>query len=87
MSESTQLFEFRLPDVGEGLTEAEMDQWFVEPGDEVAEGEPLAEIETDKALVEIPSPTDATVRDLVVRPGEVAQVGEVIAEMRAAVTE
>ncbi|MFB6300728.1 MAG: dihydrolipoamide acetyltransferase family protein [Halobacteriales archaeon] len=83
MSESTQLFEFRLPDVGEGLTEAEIDQWLVEPGDEVDEGQPIAEIETDKALVEIPSPCPAIIRELTVAPGDVAQVGDVIAVLEA----
>ncbi|MDY6819700.1 MAG: dihydrolipoamide acetyltransferase family protein [Halobacteriales archaeon] len=83
MSESTQLFEFRLPDVGEGLTEAEIDQWLVEPGDEVEEGQPIAEIETDKALVEIPSPCPAVIRELTVAPGDIAAVGDVIAVLEA----
>ena len=48
--------EFLLPDIGEGLTEAEIVSWLVAPGDTVADGQPLCEVETAKAVVELPSP-------------------------------
>ena len=49
-------YEFKLPDLGEGLTEGEIARWLVEEGQEIAEDEPLVEIATDKTTVEIPSP-------------------------------
>src|SRR5690606_18095690 len=56
--------EFHLPDLGEGLTEAEVVQWMVEPGDTVALNQTLAEVETAKAVVELPSPYEGTVASL-----------------------
>jgi pyruvate dehydrogenase E2 component (dihydrolipoamide acetyltransferase) len=70
--------EFRLPDVGEGLTEAEIVAWLVEVGDEVVEDQPVAEVETDKAVVEVPAPVDGTVREIRAEAGEMVPVGEVI---------
>lgn len=70
--------EFELPDVGEGVAEGELVSWMVEEGDEVSEDQPVAEVETDKALVEVPSPVDGTVRELHVEAGEVVPVGTVI---------
>jgi len=70
--------EFRLPDLGEGLTEGEVARWLVEPGQEIAEDDPLVEIQTDKATVEIPSPYAGTVLKLLVAEGEVAPVGAVL---------
>ena len=70
--------EFTLPDVGEGLTEAEIVSWLVDPGDTVTEDQPVAEVETDKAVVEVPSPVDGTVEELLAEPGEVVPVGTVI---------
>ena len=49
-------YEFKFPDIGEGLTEGEIVRWLVKEGDEIKEGQPLVEVETDKALAEIPSP-------------------------------
>ena len=49
-------YEFKLPDLGEGLTEGEVARWLVAEGDEIAEDQPLVEIQTDKTTVEIPSP-------------------------------
>lgn len=72
-------YEFRLPDPGEGLTEAEIDTWYVESGGEITEDEPLCDVETDKALVEIPAPCTGTVTELVAEPGDVVAVGEMIA--------
>jgi pyruvate dehydrogenase E2 component (dihydrolipoamide acetyltransferase) len=70
--------EFKLPDVGEGLTEAEIVAWLVEVGDTVTEDQPVAEVETDKAVVEVPAPVDGTVREIRAEAGELVPVGEVI---------
>lgn len=70
--------EFKLPDVGEGLTEAEIVSWLVEPGDTVEEDQPVAEVETDKAVVEVPAPVNGTVREILAEEGEMVPVGEVI---------
>lgn len=67
--------EFRLPDLGEGLTEAEVVQWLVAPGDSVALNQTLAEVETAKAVVELPSPYEGTVSTLHADAGETVAVG------------
>ena len=67
--------EFRLPDVGEGLTEAEIVNWRVKPGDRLAINDPVVEIETAKSLVELPSPFEGVVERLLVEPGELVPVG------------
>jgi pyruvate dehydrogenase E2 component (dihydrolipoamide acetyltransferase) len=66
---------FKLPDLGEGLTEGEVARWLVSEGQVVVEDEPLVEIQTDKATVEIPSPYTGTVLRILVPEGEVAPVG------------
>jgi 2-oxoisovalerate dehydrogenase E2 component (dihydrolipoyl transacylase) len=71
-------FEFTLPDAGEGLTEAEIVEWKVQPGDTVAVNQILVEIETAKSLVELPSPFAGTVTELLVEPGQTVDVGTVI---------
>ncbi|QLG28244.1 2-oxo acid dehydrogenase subunit E2 [Halorarum halophilum] len=70
--------EFKLPDVGEGVAEGELVNWLVAPGDTVSEDQPVAEVETDKALVEVPSPYDGTVKELLAEEGEMVPVGNVI---------
>jgi pyruvate dehydrogenase E2 component (dihydrolipoamide acetyltransferase) len=70
--------EFKLPDVGEGISEGEIVDWLVEEGDAVSEDMPVAEVETDKAIVEVPSPVDGTVREIIPEEGEVVKVGSVI---------
>ncbi|MCU1584165.1 MAG: branched-chain alpha-keto acid dehydrogenase subunit [Microbacteriaceae bacterium] len=67
--------EFALPDVGEGLTEAEIVAWKVKPGDEVAVNQVLVEIETAKSLVELPSPFAGTVTAILVAEGQTVDVG------------
>ncbi len=69
---------FKLPDLGEGLTEGEVARWLVSEGQAVDEDEPLVEIQTDKATVEIPSPYAGTVLEIRVPEGEVAPVGTVL---------
>ncbi|MFC6764697.1 biotin/lipoyl-containing protein, partial [Natrinema soli] len=70
--------EFELPDVGEGVAEGELVTWHVAVGDTVEEDQVLAEVETDKALVEIPSPCDGEVAELRPEEGEVVPVGDVL---------
>jgi len=72
-------FEFRLPDVGEGITESELLAWHVAPGDEVQEDQTLCEIETDKATVEIPAPCSGRVEQLAAQVGQIVKVGEILA--------
>ncbi len=71
-------YEFKLPDLGEGLTEGEIARWLVEEGQQIAEDEPLVEIATDKTTVEIPSPAGGTVSRILVAEGEVVPVGTVL---------
>ncbi|MER8232285.1 dihydrolipoamide acetyltransferase family protein [Streptomyces sp. NPDC094049] len=67
-----------MPDVGEGLTEAEILKWYVQPGDTVADGQVVCEVETAKAAVELPSPFDGTVHELLFPEGTTVDVGQVI---------
>ncbi len=71
-------YEFKLPDLGEGLTEGEIARWLVEEGQEIAEDAPLVEIATDKTTVEIPSPAGGTVSRILVAEGVVVPVGTVL---------
>ncbi len=71
-------YEFKLPDLGEGLTEGEVARWLVAEGQEVAEDEPLVEIQTDKTTVEIPSPAAGVVSRILVEEGKVVPVGTVL---------
>jgi pyruvate dehydrogenase E2 component (dihydrolipoamide acetyltransferase) len=71
-------YEFKLPDLGEGLTEGEIARWLVAEGQDVAEDDPLVEIATDKTTVEIPSPASGTVARILVAEGEVVPVGTVL---------
>ena len=71
-------FQFRLPDIGEGIHEGEIVKWFVKPGDKVQEDDILCEVQNDKAVVEIPSPVAGTVEEVLVEEGTVAVVGDVL---------
>jgi len=71
-------YEFKLPDLGEGLTEGEIARWLVAEGDEIAEDAPLVEIATDKTTVEIPSPAGGLVSKILVAEGDVVPVGTVL---------
>ena len=71
-------YEFKLPDLGEGLTEGEIARWLVAEGDEIAEDAPLVEIQTDKTTVEIPSPAAGKVTRILVAEGDVVPVGTVL---------
>ncbi len=70
--------EFKMPDVGEGLTEAEILKWYVQPGDTVTDGQVVCEVETAKAAVELPIPFDGTVHELLFPEGTTVDVGQVI---------
>ena len=70
--------EFKLPDLGEGVHECEILRVFVSEGDWIEESEPLLEVETDKAAVEIPSPFTGKILDVLVREGDVVNVGDVL---------
>lgn len=72
------VFEFKLPDVGEGVAEGEVVKWLVKEGAEVKENQPLVEIMTDKVNVEIPSPKKGTVLKLNAKEGEIVKVGQVL---------
>ena len=73
-------FQFRLPDIGEGLHEAELLRWLVKVGDQVQEDQPLLEVQTDKASVEITSPVSGRVTKLIGSVGDILQVGSVVVE-------
>ncbi len=75
---------FRLPDLGEGLTEAEILTWLVQPGDVVVVNQPLVEVETAKAAVEVPSPWAGRIATLACPPGETLPVGAVLVEVETA---
>ena len=70
--------QFKMPDVGEGLTEAEILKWYVQPGDTVTDGQVVCEVETAKAAVELPIPFDGVVRELFFAEGTTVDVGQVI---------
>ncbi len=76
-------FEFKLPDIGEGIHEGEIVKWFVKPGDKVQEDDVLCEVQNDKAVVEIPSPVAGTVEDILVDEGATAIVGDTLIKLDA----
>ena len=71
---------FRLPDLGEGLQEAEISAWHVKESDDVAEDQPLLSVETEKAIVEIPSPRSGRIKRLLGKPGDILAVGAPLVE-------
>ena len=75
------VFELILPDIGEGIVEAEIQKWFVKPGDEVHEDQPLVEVMTDKATVTIPSPRRGRVTRLHYEEGQLAKVHHPLLEL------
>ncbi|MBI3859739.1 MAG: 2-oxo acid dehydrogenase subunit E2 [Thaumarchaeota archaeon] len=70
--------EFKLPDIGEGVSEGEILKWMVKEGDKIKEDQPLVEVMTDKVNVQIPAPRSGTVSKIAVREGEIAKVGQTI---------
>jgi len=76
-------FQFKLPDIGEGIAEGEIVKWFVKPGDTINEDDTLLEVQNDKSVEEIPSPVTGTVKNIIVSEGTVANVGDVLVEIDA----
>ena len=76
--------DFKFPDVGEGITEGEIVKWRVREGDVVKEDQVLADVETDKAVVEIPSPTSGKIVQILAKAGETVKVGQVIVKIGGA---
>ena len=74
---------FCLPDLGEGLSEAEIVRWHVNPGDRVVADQPLVTVETDKAVVHIPSPRNGVVEACLGQPGDIIRVGEPLLQFAA----
>ena len=77
------VFQFKLPDIGEGIAEGEIVKWFVKPGDTINEDDTLLEVQNDKSVEEIPSPVTGTVKNIIVPEGTVANVGDVLVEIDA----
>src|SRR5262244_4093654 len=71
-------FEFRLPDIGEGVVEGEVVKWLVKEGEHIREDQPMVEVMTDKATVEIPSPRAGVVARILVGEGKICKVGQVL---------
>lgn len=76
-------YEFKLPDLGEGITEVELRKWRVAEGDQVSEHQALLEVETDKAVVEVPSPRAGVVARILKQEGETVKVGEILLSIAA----
>src|SRR5438309_11860462 len=76
--------EFKLPDLGEGMHEAEIVEWLIKPGDMLKLDQMMVKVETDKAIVEIPSPVAGRVSEIRVQGGQVAKVGDVLVVFEAA---
>ncbi|MGX7024395.1 dihydrolipoyllysine-residue acetyltransferase [Vagococcus hydrophili] len=77
------VFQFKLPDIGEGIAEGEIVKWFVKAGDTINEDDTMLEVQNDKSVEEIPSPVTGTVVSIVVAEGTVANVGDVLVEIDA----
>ncbi len=74
------IYEFKLPDIGEGVVEGEVVEWMISVGDSIKEDDPILSVMTDKATVEIPSPVNGVVRKIIGEPGDILPVGEVCIE-------
>ena len=74
--------EFKFPDLGEGITEGEIVKWMVKPGDKVEKDQPILEVETDKAVAEIPCPQAGTIEKLHYKAGDKIKVGDVLFSMK-----
>ncbi|MDT2820467.1 dihydrolipoyllysine-residue acetyltransferase [Enterococcus devriesei] len=77
------VFQFKLPDIGEGIAEGEIVKWFVKAGDTIEEDDTLLEVQNDKSVEEIPSPVTGTIKKIIVDEGTVANVGDVLVEIDA----
>ena len=86
LSASADVTEFKLPELGEGIHQGDLVRLIVSPGATISEGQPVMEIETDKAVVEVPSSVTGTVKDVLVKQGEQIKVGQVIFTLQAGAT-
>ena len=71
---------FKLPDLGEGLTEADIVEWYVKAGDEVKEDQIIVAVETAKAIVDVPSPQSGIIENVFGQPGDTLHIGEPLVE-------
>src|SRR6266853_4078216 len=72
------MYEFKLADLGEGMHEAEIVQWLIQEGETAKLDQTIARVETDKAIVELPAPVSGRVREIRVKDGQTAKVGDVL---------
>ena len=79
--EERELIEFRLPELGEGIESGQVIEVFVAPGDRVSLEQPLLEVETDKAAIEIPSPADGTIVDVCVSAGDTVEISQILVKI------
>jgi len=79
------MFQFKLPDIGEGIQEGEIVRWIKKEGEAVNEDEPFVEVMTDKATVELTSPRKGTIAKHYLKEGDMAKVGQVIVDIDEAV--
>ena len=85
-SETVEVSEFKLPELGENVHQGDLVRLMVSPGSQISAGEPVMELETDKAVVEVPSSVTGTVKDVLVKQGEKIKVGQVIFTLQAGAT-
>jgi len=85
-SETVEVSEFTLPELGENISQGDLVRLMVSPGSQISAGEPVMELETDKAVVEVPSSVTGTVKDVLVKQGEKVKVGQVIFTLQAGAT-
>lgn len=86
VSETAETAEFKLPELGENVHQGDLVRLMVSPGSQISAGEPVMELETDKAVVEVPSSMTGTVKDVLVKQGEKVKVGQVIFTLKAGAT-
>ncbi|WP_416353008.1 dihydrolipoyllysine-residue acetyltransferase [Agrilactobacillus fermenti] len=77
------VYQFKLPELGEGIVEGEIVKWMVKPGDTINEDDTLLEVQNDKSVEEIPSPVTGTVKNIVANEGDTVEVGQVLVEIDA----
>jgi pyruvate dehydrogenase E2 component (dihydrolipoamide acetyltransferase) len=85
-SEMSQVAEFKLPELGENIHQGDLVRLMISPGASVSEGQPVMELETDKAVVEVPSSLTGTVKDVLVSQGDKIKVGQVVFTLQAGAT-
>jgi pyruvate dehydrogenase E2 component (dihydrolipoamide acetyltransferase) len=86
VSETMDVSEFKLPELGENVHQGDLVRLMVSPGSQISAGEPVMELETDKAVVEVPSSITGTVKEVLVKQGEKVKVGQVIFTLNAGAT-